>query len=156
MSPQKINTPCVGRCSTVFGDRVCRGCHRFHQEVIEWNSYHDDSKERIWVRLEALVIAAMTLRVDMLDQVLLRQQLEERKIRFVAHHSPYCWAYSLLRSGARSIQRLEAYGIRLKPEYSMMPLMDVRDEVDSEVHARSEGRLSNREWGKCTLRSIIT
>ncbi|MCF8976542.1 DUF1289 domain-containing protein, partial [Pseudomonas edaphica] len=33
MSNQAIKTPCVGLCSTVYGDLVCRGCKRFHHEV---------------------------------------------------------------------------------------------------------------------------
>ncbi|WP_366536212.1 DUF1289 domain-containing protein, partial [Acinetobacter baumannii] len=29
-------TPCAGRCSTVFGDQVCRGCRRFNHEPRNW------------------------------------------------------------------------------------------------------------------------
>ncbi|MCA4075779.1 DUF1289 domain-containing protein, partial [Pseudomonas kurunegalensis] len=36
MSNKSIKTPCVGLCSTVYGDTVCRGCKRFHHEVINW------------------------------------------------------------------------------------------------------------------------
>jgi hypothetical protein len=36
MPNQTIKTPCVGLCSTVYGDLVCRGCKRFHHEVINW------------------------------------------------------------------------------------------------------------------------
>ncbi|AGN79171.1 DUF1289 domain-containing protein [Pseudomonas putida] len=145
MLNQLINTPCVGRCSTVFGDRVCRGCHRFQQEVIDWNVYPGEVKENIWARLEAMVIAAMTTRVDVIDSALLRQQLIDRKIRFVDRHSPYCWAYSLLRSGARAIQRLEAYGVRVKAEHAQKSLPELRDDVDSEIHGRSEGVLWNMD-----------
>ncbi|HBZ99754.1 MAG TPA: DUF1289 domain-containing protein, partial [Pseudomonas sp.] len=28
MSSQRIKTPCIGLCSTVYGDVVCRGCKR--------------------------------------------------------------------------------------------------------------------------------
>ncbi|KAA0952431.1 DUF1289 domain-containing protein, partial [Pseudomonas sp. ANT_H14] len=28
MYNQTIKTPCVGLCSTVYGDLVCRGCNR--------------------------------------------------------------------------------------------------------------------------------
>ena len=46
-------TPCAGRCSTVFGDAVCRGCRRFNHEVIQWNTYSADEKQSIWKRLDA-------------------------------------------------------------------------------------------------------
>lgn len=53
-------TPCAGRCSTVFGDAVCRGCRRFNHEVIQWNTYSAEQKQSIWKRLDA-----------QLDQILL-------------------------------------------------------------------------------------
>ena len=46
-------TPCVGRCSTVFGDSVCRGCRRFNHEVIQWNTYTSEQHRSVWQRLDA-------------------------------------------------------------------------------------------------------
>lgn len=45
-------TPCAGRCSTVFGDLVCRGCRRFNHEVIQWNTYTTDQRLVVWQRLD--------------------------------------------------------------------------------------------------------
>jgi len=46
-------TPCAGRCSTVFGDAVCRGCRRFNHEVIHWNTYSAEQHRAVWQRLDA-------------------------------------------------------------------------------------------------------
>ena len=46
-------TPCAGRCSTVFGDSVCRGCRRFNHEVIRWNGYTPEQQTAVWQRLDA-------------------------------------------------------------------------------------------------------
>ncbi|ENU31168.1 hypothetical protein F991_00881 [Acinetobacter sp. CIP-A165] len=46
-------TPCAGRCSTVFGDLVCRGCRRFNHEVIQWNTYNPEQRLAVWRRLDA-------------------------------------------------------------------------------------------------------
>ena len=46
-------TPCAGRCSTVFGDSVCRGCRRFNHEVIQWNTYSPEQHTAVWRRLDA-------------------------------------------------------------------------------------------------------
>lgn len=46
-------TPCAGRCSTVFGDAVCRGCRRFNHEVIQWNTYTAEQLNAVWQRLDA-------------------------------------------------------------------------------------------------------
>ncbi|MEJ2898192.1 DUF1289 domain-containing protein [Acinetobacter sp. NS-4] len=45
-------TPCAGRCSTVFGDSVCRGCRRFNHEVIKWNTYTAEQQTAVWKRLD--------------------------------------------------------------------------------------------------------
>jgi len=68
---RKVKTPCVGICSTVFGDQVCRGCKRFDHEVIEWNGYSDIEKETVWNRLEALKVLIMKSKITIKDETLL-------------------------------------------------------------------------------------
>lgn len=138
MPNQRIKTPCVGLCSTVFGDSVCRGCKRFHHEVINWNGYSDEEKQAVWLRLEMLLVQVMAAKLEVFDETLLLKQLEQRKIRFVPHQSPYCWAYQLLARGARMIMQLEAYGIALLPEFRDWELPDLRDAIDREFFLLSE------------------
>lgn len=45
------DSPCVGRCSTVLGDDVCRGCGRTFEEVCTWNTMSDEEKTLINLRL---------------------------------------------------------------------------------------------------------
>ncbi|MEM1432959.1 MAG: DUF1289 domain-containing protein [Pseudomonadota bacterium] len=47
-------TPCVGVCSTTYGDLVCRGCKRFAHEIVDWNRYSDSQRAEIMERLETL------------------------------------------------------------------------------------------------------
>jgi predicted Fe-S protein YdhL (DUF1289 family) len=47
-------TPCVGICSTTYGDLVCRGCKRFAHEIVQWNGYDEDQQLRVWQRLKSL------------------------------------------------------------------------------------------------------
>ncbi|MEJ2131069.1 MAG: DUF1289 domain-containing protein, partial [Gammaproteobacteria bacterium] len=54
MPDRPISTPCVGVCSTVYGDLVCRGCKRYAHEVIEWNRYEPQQKREVWRRLVML------------------------------------------------------------------------------------------------------
>ncbi|MEM7079839.1 MAG: DUF1289 domain-containing protein [Pseudomonadota bacterium] len=49
---RRRRTPCVGICSTTYGDLVCRGCRRFAHEIVQWNGYDMDQREQIWQRLE--------------------------------------------------------------------------------------------------------
>ncbi|MFO2466345.1 DUF1289 domain-containing protein [Pseudomonas sp. 15FMM2] len=138
MPDQTIKTPCVGLCSTVYGDLVCRGCKRYHHEVIRWNGYSADEKQAVWLRLEQLLVQVMTSKLEVIDTLRLRQQLEARKIRFMPQQSPYCWAYQLIARGARMISNLQAYGLALLPEFRERPLADLRDAIDREFFLLSE------------------
>lgn len=138
MPNQRIKTPCVGLCSTVYGDLVCRGCKRFHHEVISWNGYSDEEKYAVWLRLELLLVQVMTAKLEVFDDARLRCQLERRGIRFVPQQSPYCWAYQLIARGARAINQLQAYGIVLLPEFRDWTLPELRDAIDSEFFLLSE------------------
>ena len=138
MPNQRIKTPCIGLCSTVFGDSVCRGCKRFHHEVINWNGYSDEEKQSVWLRLEMLLVQVMTAKLEVFDEALLLKQLQQRQIRFVPQQSVYCWAYQLLARGARVISQLEAYGIVLLPEFRDWELPDLRDAIDREFFLLSE------------------
>ena len=130
MPNQTIKTPCIGLCSTVYGDLVCRGCKRFHHEVIHWNGYNEDEKRAVWLRLEQLLVQVMAAKVEVFDPPALRNQLITRKIRFVEKQSEYCWAYQLIARGARVINQLEMYGMVLLPE--------LRDAIDREFFLLSE------------------
>lgn len=138
MSNHRIKTPCVGLCSTVYGDVVCRGCKRFHHEVVNWNAYDEQSKRSVWRRLEHLLAQVMMAKVEIFDSELLRRQLESRQIRFVAEQSPYCWAYQLIARGARMIQQLDAYGVVLLLEFRDWALPELRDAIDREFFLLSE------------------
>lgn len=75
MSSQRIKTPCVGLCSTVYGDLVCRGCKRFHHEVVNWNLYDAEEKRAVWSRLEQLLAQVMAVKLEVFDAARLRLQL---------------------------------------------------------------------------------
>lgn len=138
MSNQRIKTPCVGLCSTVYGDLVCRGCKRFHHEVIHWNGYREEEKHAVWLRLEVLLVQVMAAKLEVFDTQRLRTQLEQRKIRFMPQQSPYCWAYQLIARGARVISQLDAYGMVLLPEFRDWGLPELRDAIDREFFLLSE------------------
>jgi len=138
MSNQTIKPPCIGLCSTVYGALVCRGCKRFHHEVINWNGYDEQAKRAVWLRLEQLLVQVMTGKVEVFDPAALRAQLVARKIRFVPHQSEYCWAYQLIARGARVINQLEMYGMVLLPEFRDWGLPELRDAIDREFFLLSE------------------
>ena len=110
---KSLKTPCIGVCSTVFGDDVCRGCKRFQHEVIQWNSYSDPEKESVLTRLETLKTQIMESKVLILDEQVLKQQLESLKIIFNQDTNPYCWVFDLFRQASQSISDTSEFGFEI-------------------------------------------
>ena len=47
------DSPCIGICSaTALGDAFCMGCGRSFEEVCQWNTYTDEQKIAINLRLQ--------------------------------------------------------------------------------------------------------
>ena len=64
--PVLRRTPCIGVCSTTYGDLICRGCKRFSHEIVGWNGYTDKQREVVWERLKELHVQAIEsiVRID--------------------------------------------------------------------------------------------
>jgi hypothetical protein len=44
-------SPCVGHCTTVHGDDVCRSCLRTFEEVTRWVGMSDDERRAVNQRI---------------------------------------------------------------------------------------------------------
>jgi len=78
---KRTRTPCVGICSTTYGDEVCRGCKRFSFEVINWNAFNPEEREAVWKRLEKLKSQIMSSRLEVLDSDKLSQGIKEFRLK---------------------------------------------------------------------------
>lgn len=65
-------TPCVGICSTTYGDLVCRGCKRFAHEIVQWNGFDGAQRGAVWQRLLSLRAGAVMAVLDVVDEARLR------------------------------------------------------------------------------------
>ena len=134
---RKVKTPCVGVCSTVFGDQVCRGCKRFHHEVIEWNGYTDIQKETVWNRLESLKVLIMESKIFIENQVLLQSKLDSLKISYYDKVDPYCWVFDLIKQASQSINDLSEFG--LKPLFEPdVELVELKRLIEEELFTLSD------------------
>ena len=59
LESQRRRTPCVGICSTTYGDLVCRGCKRFAHEIVGWNGYTVVQQQTVESRLRSLRLGAI-------------------------------------------------------------------------------------------------
>lgn len=76
-------TPCAGRCSTTFGDRICRGCRRFDHEIIAWNTYNLEQRYAIWIRLDAQLDQILIPMLPHADLASVESFLIRKKIKFL-------------------------------------------------------------------------
>tara|TARA_R110000868_G_scaffold8205_3_gene42498 strand:- start:93674 stop:94129 length:456 start_codon:yes stop_codon:yes gene_type:complete len=138
MPKLNLNTPCVGVCSTVYGDHVCRGCKRFAKEVINWNKYDTIQQQDVFNRLGALIIEVMRERVNIVDENLLIEQMDKLNLRYREEQHPLTWAYYLLRAGANKIKDISKYGLRLIPPYENTSLNKLFDDLDDDYYLHAQ------------------
>ncbi len=113
MSGIMRSTPCVGICSTTYGDLVCRGCKRFSHEIVAWNVYNDDQRERVWHRLYALRDQATAVFVTVSDErrcCVMRRDAAQIEFR-ASSMSLLTLGYEVLRRRARDLHSLDAIGL---------------------------------------------
>jgi predicted Fe-S protein YdhL (DUF1289 family) len=109
-------TPCAGRCSTVFGDSVCRGCRRFSHEVIDWNRYTAAQQQFIWLRLDQQLDQIILPIVPLQDAAQLTQFLQSRQVRIPASACLGRQIYEALRLVHRMPDRLSDSGLFVQPD----------------------------------------
>ena len=134
---KSVKTPCIGVCSTVFGDEVCRGCKRFQHEIIKWNAYDDIEKKSVLNRLELLKVQIMQSKVLIIDEDLLRSKLHEYKVKFDEDSDSLCWVFDLLRSGSQSIADPSEFGFDLINS-SVLNLSELKKVMEEELFQLSE------------------
>ena len=134
---RSVKTPCIGVCSTVFGDEVCRGCKRFQKEVIDWNSYQDSQKIAVLSRLESLKTQIMESKISIVNKKLLQNQLDTLDIKYVIDDNPFCWVFDLLRQASQSIDSLQDFGVVLKDGVENN-LFELKKVIESELFSLSE------------------
>lgn len=137
MHKQRSSTPCLGICSTTYGDDVCRGCKRFIHEVINWNSYSNDEKEIVNSRLEEFKVTILSHRFKVTDAELLSSKLKEHAINFNDALDPITWIFDLLRASSQDLD-LELFGLELLPDHRTFSLSSIKDEINTELFELSQ------------------
>jgi predicted Fe-S protein YdhL (DUF1289 family) len=106
-------TPCVGICSTTYGDLVCRGCKRFAHEIVQWNSYDATQQDAVRERLTRV-------RDEVLDALLICDNHRLLQVALadagLADLDAKEGRYQLLRFMVRREQSLRSVGLSLAPE----------------------------------------
>ncbi len=128
-----IDTPCVGVCSTVYGDGVCRGCKRHFDEVIDWNRFDEPQKTAIYARLDEQADKIVSQFLTIKDPNKLSAALDQYSIRYRPQHHPATWVLYWLRFSRQEIP-WEQLGLALLPEYQAYTRVALFTAVDDALY----------------------
>ena len=135
----RTRTPCVGICSTTYGDDVCRGCKRFIHEVINWNSFKPEEKEAVWKRLEQLKTLIMESKVSINDENLMESKISELQLKINKDLNPLSKVFEIVKLTSTSFKDLKEFGIHLQNEGSLISL---KEEIETELYELSKAHFN--------------
>jgi len=137
MTKTRVGTPCVGVCSTTYGDTVCRGCKRFLHEVVNWNSYDEQEKQIVWHRLDQLLSIVVENYLVVEDPSRLKSRMEYQNIRLQPQLSPSGWVPELLKAAGRQPLDWQDFGLRLQRQTPELTPGQLYERISQEFHALS-------------------
>ncbi len=131
-SSVRTRTPCVGICSTTYGDDVCRGCKRFIHEVINWNSFNPEEKESVWKRLEKLKTLIMQSKISIINETLMEEKIEELQLKINSDLNSLSKAFEIVKLTSKSFDDLNEFGIKIVNKD--VSLIDLKEEIEKELY----------------------
>ena len=130
MLKNRSTTPCLGICSTTYGDDVCKGCKRFVHEIINWPKYSMDERAIINDRLEEFKLLILKERFKVVDKDLFALKLKENAINYNNSLDPLTWIFDLLRASGSQNLDLAQFGITSLQSFDFKT---IKDELNNEM-----------------------
>ncbi|TNX93407.1 DUF1289 domain-containing protein [Acinetobacter radioresistens] len=109
-------TPCAGRCSTVFGDQVCRGCRRFNHEVIQWNTYTVEERMAVWQRLDAQLDQILVPMLPMAQLAQVEEFVLSKRVRLLENATQGRKLYHALKICEKNKNLAEESGLGISAD----------------------------------------
>ena len=132
---KRSSTPCLGICTTTFGDEVCKRCKRFAHEIVSWTKYSPEEREIINLRLEQFKIQILKRRFKVVDPELFASKLDEKAINFNHSLDPLTWIFDLFRAAGSQSLNLSDFGIDCLVSFDSKT---IKDEINNELRELSE------------------
>ena len=140
MQKNRSTTPCLGICSTTYGDDVCKGCKRFVHEIISWPKYSQDERALVNDRLEKFKILILKDRFNIIDTDLFQLKLKENAINYNNSMDPLTWIFDLLRAAGSQALDLQQFGIASLKSYDPTTIKDIINKELLELSEAHHGR----------------
>tara|TARA_B100001057_G_scaffold140644_1_gene140332 strand:+ start:2150 stop:2599 length:450 start_codon:yes stop_codon:yes gene_type:complete len=142
MRKNRSSTPCIGICSTTFGDDVCKGCKRFSHEITSWGKFSNDERAFVNRRLEQFKSTLLEEKFTIIDGNLFESKMNEFSINYNGSLEPITWIFDLLRASVSKDLNLDDFGVEIKPEFSNLSLVEIRKLINDEMLQLSEAHYS--------------
>ena len=127
-------TPCVGICSTTYGDLVCRGCKRYAHEIVGWNGFSEQQRELVWDRLQSLLAEVAETHLAVTDRERLRRKALEFRLPDAEKTPDGALAFQLLRMAPPD---LAAIGVTPRGDDISASPRDLVRVIDRDFYERS-------------------
>ncbi len=127
-------TPCVGICSTTYGDLVCRGCKRFAHEIDQWNGYAGDQRVLVWERLFKLREGAFLAHAEVTDAAILLERAKGFRVADLDALSETNVAYEVVRRAGRET---DFASLGIAPHEPARSAGVLYERIEQELYARS-------------------
>ena len=138
MRKNRSSTPCIGICSTTFGDDVCKGCKRFSHEITNWGKFSTDERAVVNSRLEQFKTTILEEKFSISDSELFESKMNEFSINFNSSLEPITWIFDLLRASSNKDLNVNDFGVEILPAFSELSLIELRDLINQEMLQLSE------------------
>ena len=138
MRKNRSSTPCIGICSTTFGDDVCKGCKRFSHEITNWGKFSTDERAVVNSRLEQFKTIILEEKFTISDSELFESKMNEFSINFNSSLEPITWIFDLLRASSNKDLNVNDFGVEILPAFSDLSLLELRDLINQEMLQLSE------------------
>lgn len=131
------SSPCVGICSTTYGDLVCRGCKRFAHEVVGWNGYDETQRASVRARLAELRDGCVHRRVRVGDSSTFEALAGGLPQACVEDLTSGGYIFEVLRRHARGAPSLRSLGLVAQLGFAHLDPVALRDAIDAEFFERA-------------------
>ena len=138
MRKNRSSTPCIGICSTTFGDDVCKGCKRFSHEITNWGKFSSDERAVVNSGLEQFKATILEEKFTISDSSLFESKMNEFSINFNSSLEPITWIFDLLRASSNKDLNLNDFGVEISPAFLDLSLIELRDLINQEMLQLSE------------------
>ena len=138
MRKNRSSTPCIGICSTTFGDDVCKGCKRFSHEITNWGKFSTDERAVVNSRLEQFKTTILEEKFTISDSELFESKMNEFSINFNSSLEPITWIFDLLRASSNKDLNVNDFWVEILPAFSDLSLIELRDLINQEMLQLSE------------------